>query len=105
MKPTTSKRKYTWNQNHTYQLPARDENIHETNYQQEKIYMKPTTSKRKYTWNQLLARENIHETNYIKQAAGKRKYTWNQLPASENIHETNYQREKICIKPTTSKRK
>ena len=54
MKPTTSKRKYTWNQ-----LPAR-ENIHETNYQQEKIYMKPTTSKRKYTLNQLPARENIH---------------------------------------------
>ena len=60
MKPTTSKRKYTWNQ-----LPAR-ENIHETNYQQEKIYMKP---------NQVPARENIHETK----------------PARENIHETNQQ--------------
>ena len=43
MKPTTSMRKYTLNQ-----LPTR-ENIHETNYQQEKIYMKPTTSKKKYT--------------------------------------------------------
>ena len=58
MKPATSKRKYTWNQ-----LPAR-ENIHETNYQQEKIYMKPSTNKGKYTWNQVPARENIHETNY-----------------------------------------
>ena len=74
MKPTTSKIKYTWNQQ-----PAR-ENIHETNYQKEKIYMKPST------------RENIHETNYqqekiyMKPTTSKRKYTWNQLPARENIH-------------------
>ena len=77
MKPTTSKRKYTWNQ-----LP-------------EKIYLKnqlETNYQRKYTWNQLPARENIHETNY-------------QKPTRENIHETNYQQEKIYMKPTTSKRK
>ena len=64
MKPTTSKE----NIHEKY-------SIHETNYQQDKIYMKPITSsktrKRKYTLNQLLERENIQQ-------------------ARENIHETNY---------------
>ena len=54
MKPTTSKRKYTLNK------PLARENIHETNYQQEKIYMKPITSERKYALNQLPTRENKH---------------------------------------------
>ena len=57
MKPTTSKKIYI-------KQAAGKRKYTETKYQQDKIYMKPTTSKIKYTWNQLLARENIHETNY-----------------------------------------
>ena len=65
MKPTTSKIKYTWNQS-----PA-SENIHETNYQQDKIYMKPNYQQEKI---------------YIKPITSKIKYTLYQLPARENIH-------------------